>query len=400
MNGRFVGMAAARGDSSGAGDGRVDGRSGLRTFGTTRGETMKNLRVRASRRNFVGMMGLLGAGAAGTVASGGIGVAASAAGSDVNQGPATMEMAAQTPAATTAPAQGQMTADEMDAVHEAGIRSFPAMTEGIGGQPLAYELDGDVKVFKLTCQTVQWEVTPGNKVEAWTYNGVVPGPEIRVAEGEKVRIHVTNESLPESTAVHWHGLVVPNNQDGVPFITQPPIKLGETFTYEFPIREGNAGTHMYHSHLNSAEQVTKGLLGAFIVEPKDPARRLAYDREYTVVLNDGPLGGFSLNGKGFPATHPFAAKKGERVLFRFMNEGLMIHPMHLHGMPMTVVAQDGYPLPQAYMCDTLNIAPGQRFEAIVHATEVGTWAFHCHILNHAEGPQGMYGMVTALLVNE
>jgi FtsP/CotA-like multicopper oxidase with cupredoxin domain len=292
-----------------------------------------------------------------------------------------------------------MSANEMDAMHEAGVQAFPARTEGLGGQPLPFQFDGDVKVFTLICQIVQWEVTPGRLVEAWTYNGVTPGPEIRVTEGDTVRVHVTNE-LPQSTTVHWHGLLLPNAMDGLPFVTQPPIKPGETFTYEFPIRDGNAGSHMYHSHYNAAEQVTKGLLGAFIVEPKDPATRPAYDREYTMILNDGPIGGFSLNGKGFPATQPVLAKRGERILLRYMNEGLQIHPMHLHGMPMTVVAQDGWLLPQPYICDTLNIAPGQRFEAIVEATEPGIWAFHCHILNHAESEHGMFGMVTALIVDE
>ena len=128
----------------------------------------------------------------------------------------------------------KMTADEMDAMHEAGVKMFPAETKGKGGQPLEPEMDGDVKVFDLICEVVQWEHSPGLVVEAWTYNGVVPGPEIRVTEGDKVRINVTNE-LPESTAVHWHGLMVPNNQDGVPFITQPPIKPGQKFTYEFTI---------------------------------------------------------------------------------------------------------------------------------------------------------------------
>jgi FtsP/CotA-like multicopper oxidase with cupredoxin domain len=289
------------------------------------------------------------------------------------------------------------TAEEMDAMHEEGVKAFPAPTEGLGGQPLEFTMDGDVKVYDIVCQVVQWEVTPGNRVEAWTYNGVTPGPEVRVTEGDKVRFHVTNE-LPESTSIHWHGLIVPNSQDGVPFITQPPIKPGERFTYEFQVREGNAGAHMYHSHHNAAFQVTKGLLGAFIVEPKDPSTRPAYDRDYTLVLNDGPIGGFSINGKGFPATQPLVAKKGEKLLIRYMNEGLMIHPMHLHGMPMTVFAQDGWLLPQPYMCDTLNIAPGQRFETIVEATEPGVWAFHCHILNHAESEHGMFGMVTALIV--
>ncbi|HET9661719.1 MAG TPA: multicopper oxidase domain-containing protein [Thermomicrobiales bacterium] len=289
--------------------------------------------------------------------------------------------------------------DEMDAMHEAGVKSFPAATKGKGGQPLDYTMDGDVKVFELTCEVVEWEYNVGQTVEAWTYNGVVPGPEIRVTEGDKCRFHVTNK-LPQSTAIHWHGLYVPNDQDGVPFMTQPPIKPGETYTYEFTIKDGNAGSHMYHSHSNSAFQVTSGLLGPFIVEPKDPSTRPAFDVEYTMILNDGPIGAYSLNGKTFPATEPIVVEKGQTVLIRYMNEGLMIHPMHLHGMRQQVIAQDGWLLPQPYYCDTLNIAPGQRFEALVEATEPGVWAYHCHILSHAESEHGMFGMVTALIVQD
>jgi FtsP/CotA-like multicopper oxidase with cupredoxin domain len=358
---------------------------------------MSDVMGRVTRRGAMGLLGTLGIGAIGTAVApavrsdSGIARAAADAG-HAHEG-------ARLPQSAPAAQSDELTADDMDAMHEAGVKAFPAPTKGLGGQPLEFTMDGDVKVFDLVCQVVQWEVTPGTMVEAWTYNGVTPGPEIRVTEGDKVRVNVTNE-LPQSTAVHWHGLMVPNSQDGVPFITQPPIKPGQSFTYEFPIKEGNAGAHMYHSHHNSAFQVTKGLLGAFIVEPKDPATRPAYDRDYTLVLNDGPIGGFSLNGKGFPATQPLMAKKGEKILIRYMNEGLMIHPMHLHGMPMTVFAHDGYLVPQPYMCDTLNIAPGQRFEAIVEATEPGIWAFHCHILNHAESDHGMYGMVTALIIEE
>jgi FtsP/CotA-like multicopper oxidase with cupredoxin domain len=287
----------------------------------------------------------------------------------------------------------------MDAMHEAGVKAFPAATAGLGGQPLGFTLDGDVKVFTLEAVPVSWEYSPGLFADAYAYNGVVPGPEIRVTEGDQVRVVLTN-NLAESTAIHFHGLLIPNAMDGVPFITQPPIKPGETFTYEFAAREGNAGSHMYHSHHNAAEQVTKGLLGAFIIEPKDPSTRPPFDREYTLIVNDGPIGGFTLNGKGFPATQPVVAKKGERVLIRFMNEGLMIHPMHLHGMPMTIIAHDGWLAAQPYQLDTVNIAPGQRIEAIVEATEVGGWAFHCHILSHAESPHGMFGMVTVFVVEE
>ncbi|MBA2754148.1 MAG: multicopper oxidase domain-containing protein [Chloroflexia bacterium] len=364
--------------------------------------SVKETKLPVSRRRFAGLMGLLGAGAVGT--------AMSPISITVQRQPdAAAESAAETlpdhaiehvpvaNLASQATGADEMTADEMDAMHEAGILAFPAQTAGLGGQPLEFEMDGDVKVFRLTCGVTNWEFAPGQFVEAWTYNGVTPGPEIRVTEGDTVRIEVTN-GLPQSTAVHWHGLMLPNDQDGVPFITQPPIKPGETFTYQFPIRDGNAGTHMYHAHHNSAFQVTRGMLGPFIIEPRNPATRPAFDREYTIVLNDGPIGAFSLNGKSFPATHPLVAKLGEKVLIRYMNEGMMIHPMHLHGMPMLVTAADGYLLPQPYRCDTLNIAPGQRFETIVEATEVGTWAFHCHILSHAETDHGMFGMVTVLIV--
>ncbi|HEU0113459.1 MAG TPA: multicopper oxidase domain-containing protein [Thermomicrobiales bacterium] len=353
-----------------------------------------------TRRRFAGGLGLLGVGSAGAAFASAAArpLPQPSSASVLNAPHEAMDMGEPAGMTSRAQADATMTADAMDAMHEAGVKAFPAKTAGLGGQPLPFRRDGNVKVFDLVCQVVQWEVTPGKFVDAWTYNGVVPGPEIRVTEGDTVRINVANE-LPESTAVHWHGVMTPNNMDGVPFITQPPIKPGQTFIYEFPIKAGNAGSHMYHSHHNAAAQVTKGLLGPFIIEPKDPASRPAFDREYTLVLNDGPIGGFSLNGKGFPATQPLTAKQGETLLIRFMNEGLMIHPMHLHGMPMQVIAQDGYLLPQPYRCDTLNIAPGQRFEALVHATELGAWAFHCHILSHAESEQGMFGMVTALIVS-
>ena len=295
-----------------------------------------------------------------------------------------------------APAQQGVDWEAMDRHHEAGLKAFPAKTKGLGGQPLANTMDGDTKVFQLTCQKVRWEVRPDEYKDAYSYNGTLPGPEIRVTEGEKVRIVVKNE-LPESTSVHWHGLVTPNAMDGVPYLTQPPIKPGETFTYEFVAKP--AGSHMYHSHHNAMEQVGKGLLGAFIVEPRDRSKSPRFDREYTMVLNDTLLG-FTLNGKSFPATQPLTAKVGERVLVRYMNEGLMNHPMHLHGMAMQVVAKDGYVLANPYMCDTLDVAPGDRYDVIIEADNPGAWAFHCHTLSHAESPDGMFGLVTALIVED
>jgi len=351
-----------------------------------------------NRRRFMGIAGLVGVGS--------VAVAASPVSVRLDSAPAAAENSAPThmmdehqpPTTTSSNQQATMTPEDMDAMHEAGVKAFPAATQGLGGQPLEFTMDGDTKVFKLTASEFQWEFLPGKFADAMGYNGAVPGPEIRVTEGDKVRFEVTN-TMTESTSVHWHGLMLPNNMDGVPYVTQPPIKPGETFIYEFPIKDGNAGSHMYHAHMG-ATQVVKGLLGAFIVEPKDPSSRPAFDREFTLILNDGPIGGYSLNGKSFPATQPLKAKKGEKVLIRYMNEGMMIHPMHLHGMPMTVIAHDGYLVPQPYMCDTINIAPGQRFETIVDATEAGAWAFHCHILSHAESDTGMFGMVTLFIVEE
>jgi FtsP/CotA-like multicopper oxidase with cupredoxin domain len=227
------------------------------------------------------------------------------------------------------------------------------------------------------------------------YNSIVPGPEIRVQEGDTVRVVVTNE-MTESTSVHFHGVLLPNAMDGVPYITQPPIKPGETFTYEFTAR--NPGTHIYHSHHNAAEQVTKGLFGAFIIEPIDMETQPEYDAEYTVTLNDTAIG-LTINGKSFPYTQPILAKVGDRIRIRYLNEGLLIHPMHLHGLEQEVFAKDGWNLPQPYKCDTLNIAPGERYDVIVNCHTAGAWAYHCHILTHAESAHGMFGMVTAVVVS-
>jgi manganese oxidase len=117
-----------------------------------------------------------------------------------------------------------------------------------------------------------------------------------------------------------------------------------------------------------------------------------------MILNDAGTIGFSLNGKSFPATEPIVARRGDWVRIDYMNEGMQVHPMHLHGMPQMVFAKDGFPLATPRMEDTVLVAPGERISVLVHATEVGTWAYHCHILNHAEREDGMFGMVTVLVV--
>ena len=284
-----------------------------------------------------------------------------------------------------------MTPEQMVKMDTAVTSSFPAKTKGQGGQALEPKLVDGVKVFELTADELEWEVEPGKVVAAMAYNGALPGPQINADLGDRVRIVLHNE-LDQPTTLHFHGLLVPNAMDGVPVITQDPVMPGESFTYEFTLR--NAGTHMYHPHFNATEQITSGLLGAFVVhDPSDP--QVAVDQ--TLVLNDGPLG-FTINGKGFPATSPIAVHQGQSFRIRYMNEGLQIHPMHLHGLVQRVIAKDGYVLDSPYDVDTLMVAPGERYDVIVKADAPGVWAFHCHILNHVEGPEGMFGMVTAVIV--
>ncbi len=288
---------------------------------------------------------------------------------------------------------------KIDSDHKKGVEDFlknqaNPLTKGKGNAPLAPRIENGAKIWDLTIDEVNWETTPGNIEKARGYNGTIPGPLLRATEGDLVRINVKN-NLAESTAVHWHGIIVPNSMDGVPYVTQEPIKPGETWTYEFTLR--NSGTHMYHSHHNSADQVNRGLLGAFIIDPRDPATYPKYDREYVLILNDTLLG-FTINGKGFPATDALVAKKGERVLVRWLNEGMMYHPMHLHGLAMEVFARDGFPVNPPFKCDNLDVPPGSRYDCIIEATETGIWAFHCHVLSHAENPSGFFGLVTALVV--
>ncbi len=292
---------------------------------------------------------------------------------------------------------GGMSWQDMDkAMHDRTV-AFPAKTEGLGGQDLAPKVLADgTKEFDLTAKIVKWEVEPGKMVDAWAYNGTVPGPTIKVNVGDKVRVVVKNE-LPESTAVHFHGIKVPNAMDGVPDITQPPVTPGSSFTYEFTAVEPAVG--MYHSHHDAAKQVANGLAGAFLVgEMPVPAGAGPVTQSTNMMLNDSGTIGFSLNGKSFPATAPIVAKQGEWVEINYLNEGAQIHPMHLHGLDQLVIAKDGFPVPAPYKADTVMVAPGERYTVLVHATELGTWAFHCHILPHAEREDGMFGMVTAFIV--
>jgi manganese oxidase len=312
---------------------------------------------------------------------------------------------------TASPQKLQAMNDAMDAAMLKPVNAYVAQlkagpnTKGVGNQPLAPTVLADgTKVFHLKAELANWEVEPGRTVRAWTFNGTVPGPAIKVNVGDRVRIVVDNE-LPMSTGVHFHGIEVPFNMDGVPDITQQPIKPGQTFTYAFTASKPEMG--MYHSHHDAQVQVPNGMLGIFqIGDVALPPNVGPVTQTVPMVLNDAGVIGLSINGKSFPATAPIIAHVGEWVEINYFNEGLQIHPMHLHGLPQLVIAEDGYPLASPYTLDTLLVAPGMRFTTLVHVTKdflgpnntPGIWAFHCHILTHAEGPNGMFGMVTTFIV--
>ncbi len=284
----------------------------------------------------------------------------------------------------------------------------------VGGQPLEYHLQDGVKVFELTVKAVHWEILDGVTVTAYTYNGTVPGPMIRVVEGDQVRVVVRNE-LPVPTTIHWHGVEVPNAMDGVPGVTQEPIQPGETFTYEFTARP--VGTFMYHSHYEGDIQVMAGLYAPFIIDPQESeVNPPAVDKVLMIsewLVRHGqtfaamPMSGmepnyFTINGKAFPATETITVKRGDLVRLRFIAVGQFIHPMHLHGFPFEIVATDGHPVPEGarLIKDTVSIAPGERYDIEFIATETGQWMLHCHILHHTTNnnvePGGLMLMINVV----
>jgi FtsP/CotA-like multicopper oxidase with cupredoxin domain len=303
---------------------------------------------------------------------------------------------------------GGMTPAQMDQVMMDSMLAFPAETEGIGNQilePTEIRTDG-TKVFDLTASVIEWEVSPGEFVEAWAYNGMVPGPWIKLDVGDQVEINVTNNT-ELSTDVHWHGISIPNDQDGVAPYTQDPIAPGETFTYAFEAEE--PAIAMYHAHMHGQVAVPNGMFAPMTIgETPIPYGRtisgveipadLEVALEIPMVLNDAGTIGLTLNGKSFPATEPYVVGEGDWVVYHYYNEGLQSHPMHQHQFFQLVFAKDGVPLDSPYWADTVNVAPGERYSVLLQADRPGTWVWHCHILNHVESEEGMFGMATALIV--
>jgi len=269
--------------------------------------------------------------------------------------------------------------------------------------------------FTLTASEFDWELMADVPVRVWGYNGQMPGPELRVTEGDTVRVTLVNQ-LPVPTTIHWHGINVPNAMDGVAGLNQDPVKPGATFTYAFTATP--AGTRWYHSHTDPAVQVPMGLYGALIVAPRQPAA--TYEREYTLLLAEwdteltpavaagsapigpkdallrgGELGAdlFLVNGKMHGAIPPLLVTEGERVLLRLIHTGAIPHPIHTHGHSFQIVATDGNPVPEGARLtkDTVLIGPAERYDLALVADNPGVWMVHCHIEHHMAN-----GMMTTI----
>jgi FtsP/CotA-like multicopper oxidase with cupredoxin domain len=276
----------------------------------------------------------------------------------------------------------------------------PLVTPHVGSLP--YRAVAGVKVFHLRAETFEHEFAPGLRAECWGYNGGTPGPTIEAVEGDHIRIYVTNR-LPEPTTVHWHGVVVPNGMDGVGGLTQRSIAVGETFRYEFTLRE--PGTFMYHPHFDEMTQIGLGMTGMFVVHPKHP-RGPRVDRDFALMTHEWrlPVGArrpdptemtdfniLTFNSKVFPATAPLMMGRGERVRIRFGNLSAMDHhPIHFHGLSFKVTATDGgyVPLSAQHPETTVLLPVGATRVIEFVPEEAGDWAMHCHMTHHVMNQMG------------
>jgi len=270
------------------------------------------------------------------------------------------------------------------------------------GRKLPWKLVSGVKVFHMVAEEVEHEFAPGFKAKCWGYNGSVHGPLIEAVEGDRVRIYVTNR-LKASTTVHWHGILLPNGMDGVGGLNQKAIQPGETYRYEFTLRQH--GTNMYHSHHDEMTQIGMGMTGLFVIHPRKPPR-IKVDRDFAIMLhewridvgtsrpNPNEMTEFNLltmNARAFPGTEPLVARKGQRVRIRIGNLSPMDHhPIHLHGYQFKVTETDGGQIHEsAQQPDTTVLVPVGSTRTIEFvADEPGDWAMHCHMTHHVMNQMG------------
>ena len=271
-----------------------------------------------------------------------------------------------------------------------GLGVVPVVTPDVPDLP--WRLEGGVKVFDIRVEPVRTEFIPGRVVDAWGMNGSIPGPTIQVNEGDRVRFVVENR-LPEPYSMHWHGLEVPNNMDGMPGISQDPIPPGGTFVYEFTLQQN--GTFFYHSHM--AMQEMMGLIGLFVIHPRR-AHAPRVDRDYAIVMQEWAIlpnntipnslamefNWLTFNGKAGPAITPMLCKLGERVRIRLVNLGMDHHPIHLHGHQFYVTGSEGGRIRTTAVepANTVLVGVAQARDIEFVANNPGDWHFHCHLPHH------------------
>ncbi|AJY03661.1 MULTISPECIES: multicopper oxidase family protein [Burkholderia] len=271
----------------------------------------------------------------------------------------------------------------------------------LNGWSLPWRMKNGWKEFHLTAEPVVREMAPGMKANLWGYNGQSPGPTIEAVEGDKVRIFVTNK-LPEHTTVHWHGMLLPCGMDGVGGLTQPQIPPGKTYVYEFQLERH--GTFMYHPHADEMVQMAMGMMGTFIVHPKDRAV-MPVDRDFVFLMSayDIDPGSYTprvntmtefnmwtWNSRVFPGIDSLPVRAGDRVRIRFGNLTMTNHPIHLHGYSFEVVGTDGGWIPPSARWPevTADVAVGQMRAIEFTANRPGDWAFHCHKSHHTMNAMG------------
>ncbi|MDM4769378.1 multicopper oxidase family protein [Solimonas sp. SE-A11] len=271
----------------------------------------------------------------------------------------------------------------------------------LNGWTLPWRMRNGAKEFHLVAEEIEHEFAPGSKASCWGYNGSTPGPTIEAVEGDRVRILVTNR-LGEPTTVHWHGIDLPNGMDGVGGLNQPHIQPGETYAYEFTLRQH--GTHMYHPHADEMTQMAMGMMGLFIIHPK-AGEAVPVHRDYALLLHNWALHPgtsrpdpsvmqdfdlWTFNSKVYPAIDPLVMRTGERLRIRVGNLSMWNHPIHLHSNPFWVTGSDGgrWPRSQWRREVTEIVGVGQMRDIEFVATAAGDWAFHCHMAHHTMGPMG------------
>lgn len=271
----------------------------------------------------------------------------------------------------------------------AGI-ALPVLTPDVPSLPFAVE--NGVKVFHLTAEPVKRQLLPFKTMEVWGYTGTCPGPTIQVNQGDRVRIIFDNH-LPESTTIHWHGVELPLNMDGVPYISQDPVPPGGRYIYQFTVHQ--EGTFFYHSH--GAMQEMMGLIGLFIMHPSKP-HRPRVDHDFGIILQGWAIlpnntvpntagmefNWLTFNGVSSPATTPLVVRLGSRVRIRIVNLGMDHHPIHLHGHQFYITGTEGGRVPESawYPTNTVLVGVAQARDVEFDAQYPGDWMLHCHLPHH------------------